>query len=89
MLLLKIFQHCSLKLWKDWNNSLPLLSQKLKKDLPTNKALEALLAKQATLLEEQDSQEKILCKDPEYAKYFKMLKLGFPRVSVIEALEQD
>ena len=45
---------------------------KLKKDLPTNKALEALLAKQATLLEEQDSQEKILCKDPEYAKYFKV-----------------
>lgn len=41
------------------------------KKASANKALEALFAKQAQLLEE-DAQPKILCEDPEYAKYFKV-----------------
>ena len=38
---------------------------------------------------EQEAQPMILCDDPEYAKYFKMLKLGLPRSAVIQALDRD
>jgi len=38
---------------------------------------------------EQGAQPPILCEDPEYSKYFKMLKLGLPRTAVIQALERD
>jgi hypothetical protein len=59
-----------------------------KEQLP-NKALESLFAKRVALLEEVDAQPKPLNSDPEYAKYFKMLKLGLPRESVIKAIERD
>ena len=54
-----------------------------------NKALESLFAKRIALIDEVDSQPKPLHSDPEYAKYFKMLKLGLPRESVIKAIERD
>ena len=38
---------------------------------------------------EQGAQPVILCDDPEYAKYFKMLKLGLQRTAVTQALERD
>ena len=38
---------------------------------------------------EQGAQPPILCEDPEYSKYFKMLKLGLPRTAVMQALERD
>lgn len=55
---------------------------------PTNKnaALEALFAKRAAL---SDEQEKPVRDDPEFQKYFKMLKLGLPRSAVAQALERD
>jgi hypothetical protein len=55
---------------------------------PTNKnaALEALFAKRAAL---SDEQEKPIRDDPEFQKYFKMLKLGLPRSAVAQALERD
>ena len=59
-----------------------------KEDSP-NKALESLFAKRIALIDEVDSQPKPLQSDPEYAKYFKMLKLGLPRESVIKAIERD
>lgn len=37
----------------------------------------------------QGEQPIILCEDPKYAKYLKMLKLGLPRTAVIQALERD
>ena len=52
-----------------------------------HKALEAFFAKRAT--ESEDSSEPILRDDPEYAKYFKMMKLGMPRATVMQALERD
>ena len=54
-----------------------------------NKALEAMFAKRAALSEVEEAKPKNLGDDPEYAKYFKMLKLGLPRASVIQALERD
>lgn len=59
-----------------------------KEDSP-NKELESLFAKRIALIDEVDSQPKPLQSDPEYAKYFKMLKLGLPRESVIKAIERD
>ena len=59
-----------------------------KSDSP-NKALESLFAKRIALAEEVNSQPKQLCDDPEYSKYFKMLKMGLPRESVRHALERD
>ena len=59
-----------------------------KKESP-NKALEALFAKRASLQEEDKAKENPLSEDPEYEKYFKMLKLGLPRASVIQAMERD
>lgn len=59
-----------------------------KEDSP-NKALESLFAKRIALIDEVHSQPKPLHSDPEYAKYFKMLKLGLPRESVIKAIERD
>ncbi len=38
---------------------------------------------------EQGAQPIILCEDPEYVKYFKMLKLGLPRTAVMQALVRD
>ncbi len=54
-----------------------------------NKALESLFAKRVAIIEEVDAQPRPLNSDPEYAKYFKMLKLGLPRESVIKAIERD
>jgi hypothetical protein len=59
-----------------------------KSDSP-NKALDSLFAKRAALTEQENSQPKQLCDDPEYSKYFKMLKMGLPRQSVRHALERD
>ena len=52
-----------------------------------HKALEALFAKRAA--QSNDNSAPILREDPEYAKYFKMLKLGMPRQTVMQALERD
>ncbi len=52
-----------------------------------HKALEALFAKRAEQAE--DNTAPILREDPEYAKYFKMLKIGMPRSTVMQALERD
>ena len=52
-----------------------------------HKALEALFAKRAERAE--DNAAPILREDPEYAKYFKMLKIGMPRPTVMQALERD
>mmetsp|Transcript_9298 Transcript_9298/g.18757 ORF Transcript_9298/g.18757 Transcript_9298/m.18757 type:complete len:1807 (+) Transcript_9298:262-5682(+) len=52
-----------------------------------HKALEALFAKRAA--QSEDNSAPILREDPEYAKYFKMMKLGMPRETVMQALERD
>ncbi|KAL7550804.1 hypothetical protein ACHAWF_014016 [Thalassiosira exigua] len=54
-----------------------------------NKALESLFAKRAALSEEEETKPKILREDPDYAKYFKMQKLGLPHGSVVQAMERD
>ena len=59
------------------------------KEYSPNKALESLFAKRVALIEEVDAQPKPLNSDPEYAKYFKMLKLGLPKESVIKVIERD
>ena len=63
-------------------------NESTKKESP-NKALEALFAKRASLQQEEEAQLKTLGEDPEYKKYFKMLKMGLPRAAVIQALERD
>ena len=55
--------------------------------LGKNAALEAMFAKRAALAEERGPP--ILRDDPEYQKYFKMLKVGMPRPTVEQALERD
>ena len=57
------------------------------KKLRKNSALEALLMKQVALVEERG--DPILREDPEYQKYFKMLKLGLPRPTIEQAMERD
>ena len=52
-----------------------------------HKALEGLFAKRAAPSENNSAP--ILREDPEYAKYFKMIKLGMPRATVVQALECD
>jgi hypothetical protein len=53
-----------------------------------HKALEALFAKRAAQSDDT-SPPPILREEPEYSKYFKMLKLGTPRPAVLQALERD
>jgi hypothetical protein len=55
--------------------------------LGKNAALDALFAKRAALSEEREAP--ILREDPEYQKYFKMLKLGMPRPTIEHAMERD
>ncbi len=43
----------------------------------------------SNLIEKEQEAQIILCEDPEYSKYFKMLKLGLPRSAVIQALDRD
>jgi hypothetical protein len=52
-----------------------------------HQVLEALFAKRAA--QSDDNSAPILREDPEYAKYFKMMKLGMPRATVMQALERD
>lgn len=54
--------------------------------LGKNAALEAMFAKRALA---EDKSPPILRDDPEYQKYFKMLKVGMPRPTVEQALERD
>lgn len=56
-------------------------------DLDPNMTLESQLQSSGT---GADEQEEILLKDdPDYAKYFKMLKLGMPREQVLHAFQRD
>ncbi|KAL3782204.1 hypothetical protein HJC23_001024 [Cyclotella cryptica] len=65
----------------------PLAEQKGKKP-NKNTALEALFASRAAALKPKEN-DVPLKNDPEYQKYFKMLKVGMPRDAVEQALERD
>lgn len=71
----------------DLNPELPLAEQKRKKP-NKNAALEALFASRAAALKPTEN-DVPLKNDPEYQKYFKMLKVGMPRDAVEQALERD
>ena len=69
----------------------PLADQQKEKKTKPNKnaALEALFAKRAAALQPTKKDDVPLKNDPEYQKYFKMLKVGMPRDAVVQALERD
>jgi hypothetical protein len=54
-----------------------------------NAALEALFANRAAAMQQPEKHDVPLKNDPEYQKYFKMLKVGMPRDAVVQALERD
>lgn len=54
-------------------------------DLDPNKSLESQLSSAST----GEEDEMPLEEDPEYVKYFKMLKLGMPKEQVLHALKRD
>jgi len=64
---------------------------KLKENDKPNKtkALEALFAKRYAEIQPEGQTAPPLRTDPNYSKYFKMLKVGMPRETVMQALERD
>ena len=64
---------------------------KLKENDKPNKteALEALFAKRSAEMQPEGQTAPPLRTDPNYSKYFNMLKVGMPRETVMQALERD
>lgn len=74
----------------DMDPDRPLAEQLTEKGQPNkNAALEALFASRAAAMQQPKKHDVPLKNDPEYQKYFKMLKVGMPRDAVVQALERD